>query len=311
VEIVLDKYWLSFLFLAACCHDIGQYGIIIAIKGSSSILMRKKNTLFYLFFLLVIFRGVFGFSQTLPTPTISFYGMGVLCQGETTYLGSSATQGNLWSNGATTQTISVTNTGTFYVQQIVGNYTSLPSASVSVTVLPFIQATLNPVGSLCSDSPPVLLQGLPPGGIFYGSSILSTSLGLFFVPSMFNLGSNNIIVYRINAPGYPQHCIDTASIRIVVNHCTEVKNNLILEDHYVTVHPNPGIGLVTILALNSAIIQRLRLIDLNGNEVVSLDNIKNSKVSFDLSSFTNGIYLAELSFVNSDNIQRLRVFKSD
>jgi hypothetical protein len=65
------------------------------------------------------------------TPTISASGPLSICQGESVVLTSSYPTGNLWSNGATTQSIAVTQTGSYTVTN---GGCSAPSESIIVTV---------------------------------------------------------------------------------------------------------------------------------------------------------------------------------
>jgi gliding motility-associated-like protein len=69
-------------------------------------------------------------------PAISAGGPLTFCQGGSVVLTSSAATGNTWSNSATTQSITVSASGTFTVTQTVGSCTSPPSAPVVVTVNP-------------------------------------------------------------------------------------------------------------------------------------------------------------------------------
>jgi hypothetical protein len=69
------------------------------------------------------------------TPTISANGATSFCQGESVTLTSSSATGNTWSNGATTQSITVSAAGNYSVSVSNGSCTS-SSASVAVTVLP-------------------------------------------------------------------------------------------------------------------------------------------------------------------------------
>jgi hypothetical protein len=73
---------------------------------------------------------------TLPTPTISANGPTTFCQGGSVTLTSSAASGNLWSNGATSQSIVVSTSGTFTVSVSDGNCTSPLSNAINVTVQP-------------------------------------------------------------------------------------------------------------------------------------------------------------------------------
>lgn len=65
------------------------------------------------------------------TPTIS--GATSFCVGSSTTLTSNAISGNLWSNGDTTQSISVSNAGNYSVRTIEGTCTSASSSSTSVS----------------------------------------------------------------------------------------------------------------------------------------------------------------------------------
>lgn len=70
------------------------------------------------------------------TPTITASGPLSFCQGSSVTLTSSATTGNLWSNGATTQTVTVTTAGTFTVATTQLGCQSAVSAPVTTTVIP-------------------------------------------------------------------------------------------------------------------------------------------------------------------------------
>ncbi|MES2388496.1 MAG: T9SS type A sorting domain-containing protein [Bacteroidota bacterium] len=71
---------------------------------------------------------------TIPTPTISASGPLNLCGSSTVVLSSSIAIGNLWSTGATTQSITVSSVGSYTVSQIASGCTSLPSSPAVVTV---------------------------------------------------------------------------------------------------------------------------------------------------------------------------------
>jgi len=72
-----------------------------------------------------------------PTrPTIAVTGSTTFCDGGSVVLTSSATEGNLWSNGETTQSITVTTGGIYSVTSTVNGCTSLFPASRTITVKP-------------------------------------------------------------------------------------------------------------------------------------------------------------------------------
>src|SRR5690606_40393290 len=68
------------------------------------------------------------------TPTISASGATTFCQGGSVTLTSSSATGNIWSNGATTQSITVTESGSYSVTINNGTCASATSAATSVTV---------------------------------------------------------------------------------------------------------------------------------------------------------------------------------
>jgi len=84
--------------------------------------------------------------NALPaTPTISASGSTTFCTGGSVVLSSSSTTGNLWSNNATSSTITVSNSGCFSVTVTDGNSCSETSTCINVNVssapIPTITAT--------------------------------------------------------------------------------------------------------------------------------------------------------------------------
>ncbi|UPT71325.1 MAG: T9SS type A sorting domain-containing protein [Flavobacterium sp. JAD_PAG50586_2] len=75
--------------------------------------------------------------NTIPArPTITVTGATSFCEGGSTILTSSATTGNLWSNGETTQAITVTTSGIYTVTSTVNGCTSTTSAGRLINVNP-------------------------------------------------------------------------------------------------------------------------------------------------------------------------------
>ncbi|HRP53594.1 MAG TPA: FG-GAP-like repeat-containing protein, partial [Fluviicola sp.] len=71
---------------------------------------------------------------TVPTPTITASGPITFCAGGSVTLTSSSATGNTWSTGATTQSINVTTSGSYYVYVTSGGCNSANSSVVNVTV---------------------------------------------------------------------------------------------------------------------------------------------------------------------------------
>ncbi|OGS80051.1 MAG: hypothetical protein A3D31_08890, partial [Candidatus Fluviicola riflensis] len=79
-----------------------------------------------------------------PAPTITADGPTTFCAGGSVTLTSSEATGNTWSNGATTQSITVSSSGTYTVTYSSGGCTSVPSNDISVVVngaIPTISAS--------------------------------------------------------------------------------------------------------------------------------------------------------------------------
>lgn len=70
---------------------------------------------------------------TATTPVITPNGSTVLCNGQSVLLSSSVASSYLWSNNATTQSITVTQPGNYYVNITDGNGCTATSNSISVT----------------------------------------------------------------------------------------------------------------------------------------------------------------------------------
>ncbi len=69
-------------------------------------------------------------------PTVTVAGVTRFCEGGSVVLTSSIPTGNQWSNGATTQSITVSTSGNYFVQQRVGTCLSSATDTIEVTVFP-------------------------------------------------------------------------------------------------------------------------------------------------------------------------------
>lgn len=90
-----------------------------------------------------------------PTaPTVTPGGPTTFCAGSSVTLTSSAATGNTWSNGATTQSITVNTAGTYTVTAAALGCTSPASAGQTITVNPLDNASYTyPTNSICDASP--------------------------------------------------------------------------------------------------------------------------------------------------------------
>ncbi|MES2388565.1 MAG: T9SS type A sorting domain-containing protein [Bacteroidota bacterium] len=159
------------------------------------------------------------------TPTISAGGSTSLCAGSSVTLTSSATSDNHWSNGATTQSITVSTAGSYTVYAGTGACTSGTSAATTVTVGTSTAPSINGPGvvsgsvNICSGSSVVLTAG---GGSAakavipylwsngtYGSTLSVTTAGTYTARYINTLTgctsavSNSITVTVTNTPSTP------------------------------------------------------------------------------------------------------------
>jgi Domain of unknown function (DUF2341)/Secretion system C-terminal sorting domain len=110
-----------------------------------------------------------------------------------------------WSNGATTQTITVSTNGTYSVQ-VTNVNTCSKTDSATITLNSVLVANLTPnVNSVCEGSPAITLLGTPAGGTFS-----SNAIGGSFNPTTAGTFTASYIVSNVCG-------IDTADATIAVN----------------------------------------------------------------------------------------------
>ncbi|MEN9304571.1 MAG: hypothetical protein RL264_3000, partial [Bacteroidota bacterium] len=145
-------------------------------------------------------------NPTPTTPTISAGGPTTFCSGGSVTLTSSSATGNTWSNGATTQAITVTQSGTYTVT--VGSAgCSSTSANTTITISSNLQVNV-PGDTICSGAT-ATLTAYPSaaGGTFLWSPIYGTNPSLNVQP---NNNTTYSVTYSLNG------CTATASALVVV-----------------------------------------------------------------------------------------------
>ena len=172
--------------------------------------------------------------NALPTtPTVSISGGTSLCPGENVVLTSNYSSGNLWSNGSTTASITVTAAGNYTVQHTNANgCQSASSTSVSVTNVAAVNASFNTLSNnFCSTDPVVTLIPNNAGGSFSGAGVSGNTFNPAAVPSGM-WGMPIAISYTISQNG----CTSISSQSIVVNMCgnpvRNVRIKILLEGNY-------------------------------------------------------------------------------
>ena len=132
-----------------------------------------------------------------PTaPTITASGATTFCEGGYVVLTSSSASGNIWSNGATTQSITVSTAGSYSVSVDNGTCSSSVSTPISVTVNPLPAAptiTASGATTFCEGGHVVLTSSSASGNIWSNGattqSITVSEAGLYSV--LVNAGACN------------------------------------------------------------------------------------------------------------------------
>ncbi|MBK8874427.1 MAG: T9SS type A sorting domain-containing protein [Bacteroidetes bacterium] len=146
------------------------------------------------------------------SPVITPSGSLTFCVGGSVVLDAGAYTSYLWSDGSTTQSISVSTSGTFNVAVTDGNGCTGTSGSVTVTVKSLPTVSLDPFVDVCStDAPFVLSGGSPAGGNYSGNGVSSGS----FNPATAGIGVH-IITYTFNDLN---GCSNSATSTIEVTDC--------------------------------------------------------------------------------------------
>ena len=156
-------------------------------------------------------------NPTPVTPTITAASATTFCDGGSVILTSSASTGNVWSTGETTQSITVTVSGSYFVNVVGGPCTSAASNVINVTV--------NPIPSV-----PTITAG-GPTTFCSGSSVVLTSSA-----SSGNLWSTGETTQSITVSTSGSY-----SVSIVDGPCTSAASNII----NVTVNPIPSAPTIT------------------------------------------------------------------
>jgi large repetitive protein len=154
----------------------------------------------------------------IPTvPSITASGTTTFCSGNSVVLTSSAASGNLWSTGETTQSITVTTTGSYTVEQILLGCSSGSSAQTDVLVNP-------------TPATPTITAGSATTFCAGGSVVLTSTAGTAY---LWSTGETTQSITVTTSGSY--------SVQIVDGPCTSANSNVI----NVTVNPIPTVPTIT------------------------------------------------------------------
>lgn len=222
------------------------------------------------------------FRECPATPVITRSGPTTLCTGGSITLTAPAGFSYLWSNNATTQTITVNTAGSYTVRTIANGCTSATSAATVVTVNPRPTASI----AVTNDSMVANPAGATYRWLFNGTLVQGqTSRGLRARQS----GPYQVIV-TVNG------CSDTSAAVLITNLATKSNNPTL------TLHPNPATSSV-LLNLSYGDINQVEVIDQLGRAVLNTKEVKNN--SLDISSLAAGSYMVRVVSSGGVTVRKL------
>ncbi|MES2587755.1 MAG: M43 family zinc metalloprotease [Bacteroidota bacterium] len=233
---------------------------------------------------------------TPSSPLIMLSGSTTFCTGGNVILTSTVANGITWSTGETTQSISVSNSGTFTVS-VVQTGCNATSAPVVVTEHANPVVSIAPYNDVCNIAEPfALTNGIPSGGNYTVNTVSTTTFDPFFA----NLGINTITYDIIDENG----CTGSATGSINVNNCVEIEENL---SYDFVLYPNPTNSTIFI---KGDFVNEIKTIEIQ-DELGRLVKIQELNIgnSIDLSELADGLYNLVLKGDNFEKIERVQVIK--
>jgi hypothetical protein len=261
-------------------------------------------------------------TPTGVAPTISASGPTTFCQGDSVVLTSSSATENTWSNGATTQSITVTSNGNYSVTVSNGSCSSVP---IAVNVNPIPTVTLTALGSFTNIySNSISLNGSPSGGVYSGNGVNGSD----FQPQIAGLGNATVNYSFTNSFGCSgsasQSTIVFDTTRIICSYydtvtiydtlLTTVTDTLVINttlnlaspnnENKIKIYPNPTSDYITIDNGNFAAMTGYSIkITNNVGQQVFQNVINQAQFKIDLSTWSgNGLYFVHLIDPQSNTV---------
>lgn len=242
-----------------------------------------------------------------PAPTVSVVGATALCPGETVTLTASAGDTYLWSpNGETTQSITVSAAGTYYVTVTNSDPCNGTGASASTVVT----ALAAPTASFTYNVPVVNQYG------FTNTSVNGTIYAWDFGDASSSSAQNPLHVYFTSG---------TYTVTLVVtgtNGCTDTTTQVLnvaigIEEQAVvggiTLFPNPANEIINLaVTLNSGTDLAVVAYDMTGKVMINENHDMasgNTTLQYDVTNWSNGIYFFQVKTGETVNTVRVVIAK--
>ncbi|HET6989789.1 MAG TPA: T9SS type A sorting domain-containing protein, partial [Bacteroidia bacterium] len=237
-----------------------------------------------------------------PLPIVSFGSDITQCGGTVTLDAGNAGSTYLWSDTSTSQTLTISTSGTYAVVVTDANSCS-GSDTIMVTINPLPTVTGTASSSVvCLNDAAVGLTGTPNGGTWSGPGVSGSS----FTPMTAGTGTHTLTYNYTDA----NTCSNSATVTITVNACTGVEEQSLLNG--VSVYPNPNNGIFTLSVNANVGDMKIVITDLQGRVVYS-SNENNVNAGYvqqiDLQSETAGIYFIQISSNSEQRVDKISVQK--
>lgn len=224
------------------------------------------------------------------------------CGGAITLDAGNAGSTYLWNNTTTSQTLTATSTGIYYVDVTDANgCLGSDTASITINAIPTVTASAANT-TVCVDDASVALTGTPSGGTWSGTGVTGSS----FSPATAGLGTQSVGYSFTDSLG----CEGVASVSIQVNACVGVVETSLANG--VSVLPNPNNGSFTLSVNANVEVLEIVITDIQGRIVFSSVE-KNVPAGFakqiSLETNSSGMYLMHISANGEQRIEKVSVQK--
>lgn len=230
--------------------------------------------------------------NSLPlVPTISSNGPTVFCMGDSVILTSSFATSYLWSNGDTTQSVTILSSEIDSVTVSDTNGCSSTSSSIIVIVDTLPNVILGTIASpLCDNSSVVSLSGNPSGGIYSGTGVSGSN----FDPSLSGVGTFTIFYSYTDI----NSCSNIDSQIVIVDLCSEIFE---LENSFINISPNPFTEQTTITFSGEQKNITIKIVDVLGKEIKTF-NFSGKEIILEKGEMQKGIYFVQVVDGNENGI---------
>jgi len=237
-----------------------------------------------------------------PLPIVSLGPNIIQCGGTAMLNAGNMGSTYMWSNASTTQTITVSASGTYIVFVTdVNGCIGTNSVVVTINSIPAVTASASSV-VVCVADAIVTLTGTPTGGVWSGPGVTGST----FSPTSAGVGLHTAIYSYTDANG----CEGITSVNVQVNACVGLAENILANG--VSVYPNPNNGSFTLSVNANVGALTIKITDMQGRVVyASVDKNVNAgfvkQISLDTQS--SGMYLMHIIANGEQRTEKIAVQK--